>query len=683
MRRKDAQKRAMQLSRELRGYQHAYFVESRPRVSDLEYDALFDELVSIEGAFPELATPDSPTRRVGSDLSQELPESNHTIPVLSLDKSYSAQELEAWIAKTAKNTGQELSFVCEEKIDGASIVLYYEHGVLARAVTRGNGLVGNDVTGNVRTIGAVPLRLSRPLTMAARGEIFLARSLFSTINAKMEEPYANPRNLASGTLRRVKSSEVAEVPLSIFVYEGFFERQPPTHREILAELADLGFRLNPRAGFFSSSAAALEEVRLRHPAWQRGALQDIGGYIESERAARAALEHEIDGLVIKVDEIPVRESLGATGHHPRWAIAFKFESPEGLTTVNAIETQIGRTGRVTPVARVEPVRISGATIANVTLHNQEYIDMLELALGDRVVVSRRGDVIPAVERVTEKNEAGNTTWQLPRGCPACATSLEKRGAHHFCPNPACPDQVRGRLAFFVARGQMDIEGLGPETIDALIRAGLVRDVEDLYTFDLTRLLDLPGFGEKKVAQLKESIERSKGRPFRVVFAALGMPDIGQKVTELLIEAGFTDIDSLLAIADAGDTAPLLAIHGIGERTAATLIGELRSKETRQRIERLQSAGLRFAEERSAELEAGPGSFAGQTWCVTGSFSHFSPRERAMEEVVKRGGKFGSSVTGSTTHLLVGQNPGSKLAKAEKAGAHVVTEKEFIALLKKP
>jgi DNA ligase (NAD+) len=534
----------------------------------------------------------------------------------------------------------------------------------------------------VKTIGAVPLRLARPVTVAARGEVFLARSLFATINAKMEEPYANPRNLASGTLRRVKSSEVADVPLNIYVYEGFFEKQPATHREILEQLEELGFRLAPRVGFFSDSQD-LSPVRGRHPGWKVGTLSEMGELLEVEQSGRESLDYEIDGIVIKVDEIPVRESLGYTGHHPRWAIAFKFESPQGATTVKAIEVQVGRTGRITPVARVDPVRISGATISNVTLHNQEYIDMLELAVGDRVAVSRRGDVIPAVEKVLEKNESGASTWRLPGECPACAAPLEKQGAHHFCPNPACPDQVRGRLNFFAGRGQMDIAGLGPETIDALIRNGLARDVDDLYSFDPAKLLALPGFGEKKVAQLTEGIEKSKTQPFHVVLPSLGIPDIGQKVTELLVEAGFTDIDSLLALAKGGDPAPLLDIHGIGERTAETLIRELRRPELKRRIKRLRKAGLQFAEKPRAPSGAFPRTFAGQTWCVTGSLESFSPRERAMEEVAKRGGKVSASVTSKTTHLLAGANPGSKLEKAKKLGAKTVTESEFLAILQKP
>ena len=686
MTRKEAQKRAAELSETLRNLQRAYFVESRPLVSDAEYDRLFDELVSIETEFPQLALPDSPTRRVGSDLTQELPEVGHTVPVLSLDKSYTGEELSAWIAKTARNAGRELSFVCEEKIDGASIVLYYEDGVLARAVTRGNGLVGNDVTGNVRTIGAVPLRLARPLTLAARGEVFLARSLFDSINSKLEEPYANPRNFASGTLRRVKSSEVAGIPLSVFVYEGFLpegsrEKPPATHHQALELLQEMGFRLNPHTGFFSDAEPAAD-ISGRHPEWRTGRLDDLVAYIEEERRIRRDLDYEIDGIVVKVDEIPARESLGYTGHHPRWAIAFKFENPQGVTTVRAIDVQVGRTGRITPVARVEPVKLSGATISNVTLHNQEYIDLLELAVGDRVAVSRRGDVIPAVERVLEKNETGASTWKLPSECPTCGRALVKQGAHHFCPNEDCPDQVRGRLAFFVGRGQMDIEGIGPETIEVLLQNGLVKDVADLYFFDPDKLLELDGFGEKKVAQIRAGLQRSLEQPFHVVFPSLGIPDIGTKVAELLVDAGYRDIDSLLEVAEAGTPDPLLEIHGIGERTAETLIRELGRAQMRTRIERLRKAGVQLAEKEAPAPRADvPQVFAGQTWCVTGSFESFTPREKALEEVSLRGGKAASSVTSATTHLLVGEGPGaSKLEKARKVGARLVSEKEFLSLL---
>jgi len=668
-----------ELCERLNRYQHEYHVLSRPSISDREYDRLFDRLLELERAFPEARRIDSPTQRVGSDLTHELPEVRHTIPVLSLDKAYTAEDLEAWIVKTNKNADQALSYAVEEKIDGASIVLYYEDGLLSRAVTRGNGIVGNDVTANVRTIGAVPLRLTRPETVAVRGEIFLPRSLFERINSEQETPYANPRNLAAGTLRRVKSADVAAVPLDIFVYEGHFLSPPQTHVEVLELLEELGFKLNLDTAFFSGQDD-LELIRKQHPSRTSGSLTEIPRYLELARRRRRERDYEIDGLVVKVNELAARESLGFTGHHPRWAIAFKFEAPEAESVVENIEVQVGRTGRITPVARIRPVLLSGSTISNATLHNQDYVDLLELAVGDRVSVSKRGDVIPAVERVVEKNELGNTTWKMQKSCPSCGNELARQGAHHFCLNPNCPDQVRGRIRFFVGRNQMDIDNLGPETLDLLIDRGLVKDVQDLYTFDPDELLELPGFGEKKVQLIREGLEKSKQRSYRNVMVSLGIPDIGQKAVELLAEGGYRDIDSLLDAAEQADPSVFTEIHGIGEKIAKTIIEELNRPAVRRRIEALRAAGIHFSEKIPEEQDRLPQNFSDQTWCVTGSFEHFKPRELAMEEVKRRGGRATSNVTSKTTHLLAGPGAGSKLDKARELGVQIVDEAEFLKML---
>ncbi len=657
-------------------YQREYS-EGRPSVSDSEYDRLFDRLREIEAAHPELRRPDSPTQRVGSDLSQQFPEAAHTIPVLSLDKCYTVEELRAWIDKLQAGREESLSFVLEEKIDGAGIVLYYEQGLLARALTRGNGVVGNDVTGNVRTIRGVPLSLTTPVTAAFRGEIFLPRGRFDEFNSRLEVPYSSPRNLAAGTLRRIKSAEVAATPLDIFVYEGYLGPEYRTHFDILEAMGRLGLRLNPKTGFFSNhhDVAALRQA---HPSWRIGTLAEMEELVREEVAAREKIAYEIDGLVLKVNEIGIRDELGSTGHHPRWAIAFKFEAPVGRTAVQRIEIQVGRTGRITPVARVAPVRLAGSTISNATLHNQDYVDMLELAEGDVVEVSRRGDVIPAIERVLEKNETGATTWKMPASCPTCGTELKLIGAHHFCPNADCPDQIRGRLRFFVGRGQMDIENLGPETLETLYQRGLIKDVPDIYSFDPAALEGVAGFGEKKIALIKEGIERSRKQPYERVLVSLGVPDLGQKLVELLLDAGIRDIDALLDIADRGDIAKLTSIHGIGEKTAALLVSELTQPATRRRIDALRSAGLAFSAGPARPREGGP--FAGQTWCVTGTFERFKPREKAMEEVSRLGGRVASSVTAKTTHLLAGEGAGSKLVKARELGVTVVNEEEFVRLL---
>ncbi|MFP4266687.1 MAG: NAD-dependent DNA ligase LigA [Spirochaetaceae bacterium] len=682
MEREKAEEEIRKISELLRKYQHEYYVLARPSVSDREYDRLFDRLRELEKEFPDLQEPDSPAKRVGSDLTNTLPEVEHTVPVLSLDKAYTASEVDAWMRRTAEKAGRPLSFVVEEKIDGVSIVLYYEGGTLVRGVTRGNGYVGNDITENVKTIGAVPLKLPEAVDTAVRGEIYLPVDKFRKLNEQLESPYANPRNLAAGTLRRIKSSEVAKFPLTIFCYEGYFSDARLSHIEVLSRLCDLGFRVSSRIGVFSSRVSK-EYVDGVRKDWTFGSLEELPAYLERRAEERNNLDYEIDGLVVKVDELEVREKLGYTGHHPRWAIAFKFESPEGTTKVSSIDVQVGRTGRVTPVARVEPVQIGGSVIGNVTLHNQDYAELLEISVGDTVAISRRGDVIPAVERVVQKNEEGNPVWKMPNTCPSCGTVLEVYGAHHFCRNNSCPDQVRGRLHFFISSGQMDIENLGKETVELMIREGMVEDLPDLYTLDYDRLLDYPGFGEKKVERIKEGVKKSTHQPFKVVLPALGIPEVGPKVTELLIGAGYRDIDSIIEAAESGDAGALVKIKGIGKKTADTIVEEFSRPEIIERIEGLKKAGLNFYVQPGEEPDRDDSSFLGQSWCVTGSFTHFNPRKKALEEIEARGGKTVSQVTGKTTHLLAGENAGSKLKKARELGVEVVSEEEFLRRLGYP
>lgn len=649
------------LSNLLRLYQHKYYVEAAPEVSDGEYDSLFDRLQELEHLHPQLQEMDSPTLRVGSDLASDLPEAEHSIPVLSLDKAYSIEEVSAWMTKTRKNAGGDsLGFSVEEKIDGISIVLYYRNGKLERAVTRGNGFTGNDVTSNVRTIGSVPLRLPEDIDLAVRGEIFLPVAKFEELNRKMDPPYANPRNLAAGSIRRIRSSEAANIPLDIFVYEGYFPDSPSEHKEIIQRLKSLGFKINPRYRFFEDE-------------------QSLAEYIKTSTEERSGLSYEIDGLVIKVNQIQARAELGYTGHHPRWAIAYKFESSQGTTLLNGIDIQVGRTGRITPVGRVAPVLIGGSTVSNVTLHNQEYINILEIAPGDTVAVSKRGDVIPAVERVVEKGEAEHPIWSIPENCPSCGSLLVKRGAHHFCPNRNCPDQIRGRIFFFIDKKQMDIENFGPETVEFLIERNLINDVQDLYTCDYDSLLGERGFGDKKVGLIKDGIKGSLAKPYLNVLSSLGIPELGKKAAELLINAGFSSIDILIKASEVNDIDKLTAIHGIGERTAERIVNELRRPELLEKIKQLKIAGLRFEAEES-ELKVTEGIFAGQSWCITGSFENFKPREVALEEIKNRGGTTVGQITGKTSCLLCGKGGGSKKTKAEKLGIEIVSEEEFLKLI---
>ncbi len=673
-----------ELTTKLNKYQDEYYRLSQPSVSDIEYDHLFDKLQKLEKEYPELVNHDSPTKRVGSELSQEFPEAEHTIPVLSLDKCYLYEDLEKWIGRLRKDSEESISFILEEKIDGASIVLYYEKGELVRAVTRGNGYIGNDITGNVKTIKSIPLKLRKPIDLAVRGEIFLPKKLFENLNSKMQVPYANPRNLAAGTLRRKKSSEAARVPLDIFIYEGYFENPYDTHMEILNELNELGFKLNYRMGYFTDNEQKknLKIIKLINGPI---AISNVKEFIEKESKERSQLSYEIDGLVLKVNEIQLREKLGNTGHHPRWAIAYKFESPTGITKVKEITVQIGRTGRVTPVARVEPVLISGSTISNITLHNQEYINILELSVEDTVEVSKRGDVIPAIDSVLEKNEnawsvsTSTSTWKMPQNCISCSQALKQIGAHLFCINDKCKDRIRAGFHFFVSKGQMDIDNFGPETIDFLFENGIIKSIEDIYIFNPDELIDKPGFGEKKVKLIKNGIEKSREKDFKSVLVSLGIPELGKKAADLLIANGYTNIDKIIDLAKENDVETLVAIHGIGESTATNIFKELLKPSMQKRISALKKAGLNFTHEEKDKYQGEP-VFNEQVWCVTGSFDNFQPRSKAEEEIEKRGGRVTTSITSKTTHLLKGTGGGSKVQKASALNVKIVEETKFLLML---
>ena len=571
----------------------------------------------------------------------------------------------------------------EEKIDGISIVLYYEDGMFVRALTRGNGYVGNDVSDNIRTIKTIPLRLSRPVTIAVRGEVYLPKADFERLKESNPE-VANARNMTAGTVRRQKSSEAAQVPLTIFVYEGFWadkSETPDNHLAILACLKELGFRINPHLAVFSSSAEhsrkLIEDAGLEARAFAFG---DLASYLEEVTQKRKSLEYEIDGMVTKVNEIAVRDALGYTEHHPRWAIAYKFESPQAEAVLKGITVQVGRTGRITPVAEITPTKLGGSTIRRATLHNQEYINELELAIGDTVSISKRGDVIPAVDSVIEKNDEGNTTYRLPSECPCCGSGIIQVGGLQYCPNYSCPDQVKGRISYFASSDQMDIEGLGPKTVAVLYDAGLIRSIEDIYTSDLSQAVGLEGLGEKSVKALMSGVEERRKRPFAVVLSSLGVAEIGKKGAESLISGGFDDIDKLLAAVDEGAVEPFTSIPGIGEVTAENIIRAFSSPQLRATIAILREKGLRFDSSADEDSEDLPQTFAGQVWCVTGSFEHFNPRSKAMEDVERRGGRTVSSVTSKTTHLLAGSGGGSKRATAERLGVTIVTEDEFMKMI---
>ncbi len=680
----DIKKRIEELAKELLRHQYLYYVKAEPEISDREYDRMFDELLELEKKYPELTLANSPTKRVGSDLDNTFPEKEHTIPVLSLDKEYTGEELEKWLTKTIKNANQELSFVVEEKIDGASIVLYYKTGQLESALTRGNGIVGNDVIENVRTIKQVPLVTDENSDFTVRGEIYIKKSEFDTYNQTFDNKYSNPRNLAAGSLRNIKSSVVANVPLNIFTYEGFFESTITNdHILALSKLKELGFRINKNMGFFSDNKEQISVVREKLPGITTGDIGDLSAYVRERKGQRDRLDYEIDGLVIKVNELDVRELLGYTSHHPRWAVAFKFDAPTAQTKLIDIQVQIGRNGRVTPVGILEPVKIAGSVVARATLHNQEYIDMLELGRGDFVSISKRGDIIPAVEEVIEKDLDHPTVFKFPDTCPFCSSRLEKDGAHHFCKNRECPERIKRSIIYFAAKNQMDIDTLGEKTIAFMFEKGYIKGIPDLYTFDYNELLKEEGFKEKKVNNIKTSVENSKKKPFRKVLTALGFDGLGTSAVSDLVKHGFNSIEKIIETASGKNVEDFSQIEGFGEIMARLIIQHFTDPQNLALIDALKKIGLNFREEikEPLEMEEQALTFKDQIWVITGSFEYYSPRSKAAEEIEKRGGKVADSVSSRTTHLLAGSSPGSKLGKAKRLNVSIINETDFLEMLK--
>ncbi len=668
------------LSKELLRHQYFYYVKAEPEISDKEYDRLFDELVALEKKYPEYAFKNSPTKRVGSDLDNVFAEKKHEIPVLSLDKEYTLQGLTKWVKKITSNSERELSFVVEEKIDGASIVLYYKNGMLDSALTRGNGMFGNDVTENIRTIKQIPLITEEKSDFAVRGEIFINKFDFIKYNKSFENKYSNPRNLAAGSLRNLKSSVVAKVPLNFLAYEGFFKNQfCNNHILILLKLKHMGFCINKNIAFFSSNIKNISVVANEFPEIIKGKIKDISAYIEGQIKGRNKLNYEIDGLVVKINEIDIRENLGHTSHHPRWEIAFKFDSPIAQTVLKNIVIQVGRNGRVTPVAILEPVKIAGSVVSRATLHNQEYIEILELGPGDLVSISKRGDIIPAVEEVIEKSYENPAVYKFQENCPFCGSRLIKQGAHHFCKNRKCPERMKRSLIYFVSKDQMDIDTLGEKTIKFLFERGFVKIIPDIYKFNYDLLLKEEGFKEKKVNNIKKSIEKSKSKPFKKVLAALGFDGLGTSVASELIKNGFNSIDEIIEIASKGKKEEFSKIGGFGIITAELLIEHFTDNQNLELIRELKKTGLNFKEKIELEtLRIKP--FENQIWVITGSFENFKPRSKAAEKIEQRGGKVNNTISSKTTHLLTGLSQGLKLEKARSSNIKIVNEKEFLDML---
>jgi len=663
--------RARELRRELERHNHRYYVLDDPEVSDADYDALLDELRALERENPDLRTPDSPTQRVGGRPLEKFTQVEHLQPMLSLANARSEDELRAWetrIRNRLIKDGVEeaaLEYVAEPKIDGLAISLVYRDGALERGATRGDGQIGEDVTHNLKTMGAIPLRVeSAPALLEVRGEVYLPRSAFAKLNeqraAAGEPTFANPRNSAAGSIRQLDPGVTASRPLSIWCYgvgavEGL---DHATHREWLEWLGRHGFKVSPGVEVHDDVESLARGCR----EWE-------------ER--REHLDYEIDGVVVKVNDLDLQRRLGVVGREPRGAIAWKFEAMTGQTKLRSIMWNVGRTGHLIPFANLEPVQLSGATVQLATLHNEEDLRRKDVREGDEVIAMRAGDVIPQVVSPTAAAQRRRKRGPVPvppEHCPACGTATVKPedGVWTICPNRAsCPGQIFQSVKHFVQRGAMDIDGFGEKQAERFLSEGLISDVADVYELTSERLEALEGFGAVSAGNLVEAIERSKAQPFSRVLFALGIPGIGFVNARALADQ-FRSIDALLA----ADAEAIAQTAGIGPVLAATIAETLAEERTRKLLERLRAHGLSMEQEEGAAV-AGP--LAGKTLVLTGAFPTLS-REEATERVEAAGGKVTGSVSGRTDFVVAGADPGSKLERARKTGTEVIDEERLLALL---
>jgi len=666
--REAVRRRIEELRREIEYHNYRYYVLDQPEISDAEYDALMRELEELEQAHPELVTPDSPTQRVGVPPSSAFAPVRHLEPMFSLDNAFDVDELEAWQERVVRGLGRAPdAYSCEPKIDGLAVSVVYEGGILTRAATRGDGVVGEDITANVRTIRAIPLRLrgDPPAVLEVRGEIYMPVSAFEQLNREREErgepPFVNPRNAAAGSVRQKDPAVTAARRLSNWMYHlGHMEGGPTfeRHSESLAWFRELGLRVNPDNRVVSS-------------------LEEIETYATWAEEHRHALDYEIDGVVVKVDSFADQRTLGFTARAPRWAIAYKLPAEEKTTKLLSIEVNVGRTGVVTPYAVLEPVFVGGVTVTTATLHNEREIHRKDVRPGDWVIVRRAGEVIPeVVGPVLSKRPPGLPEWHMPKRCPFCGSPIVKdeHGVRAYCTGGyACPSRLREWLVYFGSRAAMDIDGLGYKTVDLLVEHGLVADPADIFALQPDDLLDFEGWGPKKVDNLMRAIAAAKDRPVWRLLVGLGIDHVGPTVAQVLARR-FGGIDAIAAASEE----ELAAIDGIGPEIARSIREWFAEEENRRLVEKLRAAGVRMVEPTEERPEV---SLEGVTLVLTGTLSRFT-RDEAKEEVERRGGHVASSVSRRTTALVAGEHPGSKLAKAEQLGVPVIDEDTFVALLEK-
>jgi DNA ligase (NAD+) len=663
------ERRIQELRALINHHNHLYYVLDNPEISDAEYDKLMRELIDLESRFPELITPDSPTQRIGGKPLAAFKRVTHREAMISLADAFSEGDLRDFHRRVTETVGNQVEYVVELKIDGLAISLTYENGILVTAATRGDGVVGEDVTQNVKTIKSVPLRLNVPsgeipTLMEVRGEIYLPKEGFQRLNEEREDlelpPFANPRNAAAGSIRQLDPKIAAKRPLSTFMYAmGHVEGQKfDTHYEMLEFYKACRFRVNPHIKLFKS-------------------FDDVIDYCMSWREKRDLLSYEIDGMVIKVNSLQFQRTLGSTAKNPRWAIAYKFPAEQKISVIEDIIVSVGRTGTLTPNAVLTPVRIAGSTVSRATLHNEDYIKEKDIRIGDSVIVQKAGDIIPeVVEVLKEKRTGDEREFKMPHRCPECGSeTIRVPGeAAYRCTGVSCPAQIRRSIIHFASRDAMDIRGLGPAMVSLLLSAGLIDDASDIYYLKREDLIPLERMGEKSADNLLKAIENSKQQPLNRLIFALGIPFIGSKAGTVLAQALGT-MEKLQTVT----YDELIKIPEIGDKMAESIVTFFKQEQTKKLLGRLRAAGLNF---KAREDKGGLKTLENLTFVLTGTLEKYS-RHEAQEIIENLGGRVTGSVSKKTDYVVSGKDPGSKYEKAVKHGIKILSEEGFEELISNP